>query len=43
MKGSGIVNFKRELLILTGHFRVRANLLDIQSEKGDIIRKFGSI
>lgn len=38
MKGSGIANFKRELLILTGHFCVRANLLDIQSEKGVLYR-----
>lgn len=41
MKGSGIANFKRDLLILTGHFHVRANLLDIQTEKGGIIWKFG--
>lgn len=34
MKGSGIANLKRDLLILTDHFCVRANLLDIQSEKG---------
>lgn len=41
MKESRIANFKRELLILTGHICVSSSLLDIHNEMGRSTWMFG--